>query len=500
MDDDTFTTPPIRASETPAAENDAPTRNFAPLPSLRPVRQPAWRRALAGLVAVAAVIALVAGITGALSLTGHLRGVRATASARGASATQTAQSQRGQAGPAQPQIAGIAFTSPNDGWIAFNQTDGGGVFYHYVDGKLTKAFTVPNVGFTSMTLWPLAPNNMWALLSGGGGAYHYDGSHWTRQRFPAPPNSEGVNGPFAMTMISPTQGWAVGDTFIWYLGAQILTQVFYHYDGSAWRIDPADSQASAGTPGGSATPTPSNSQFYSSDQIQLTGISATPSGDAWATGYIQTQDQNGDPSTTTGYIYHRVNGVWRLAQTLPRYELDGIQMTGPASGWIMGKTVERKKVITTVPLTVTSEAAVVLGWNGSRWSPAAIPQPPQSQPSLTFSQIAASSPSNVWICAISNGSSYTINSPYASDNGYLLHYDGARWSSVSLPQIPFINPAHDPTTVNTVSFSYISPTPSGDLWIAGALWAQNQGQSGRSYYLLYHYVHGQWREVPTPNP
>lgn len=81
---------------------------------------------------------------------------------------------------------------------------------------------------------------------------------------------------------------------------------FFHYDGSAWRSEPADASATMG----SVTNVPAGAQYYG----PITGISATPGGDAWATGYLQTQDQNGNMTSVSGFSYHRSGGVWRVTR------------------------------------------------------------------------------------------------------------------------------------------------------------------------------------------
>lgn len=489
------------ASQTKAG---APERHFAPLPSLATARrQPGWRRALMGGAAVAAVVALMAGITGVMSLTGRLSGTR---SASHAKATAAAATQTAQVGPfvsQPPRVAGMAFDSSTDGWVVMEEMSGNSSnswLYHYANGKYTQTATPASWGLYDAQLWSFAPDNLWVFAGAGGSVYHYDGHGWTQQTFPAPRDAESPSTPSVMTMVSPTQGWAVGNTFVGPVGAQTLIQVFYHYDGSTWRIDPADSQASKGAPSGSPTPTPQGDQaiYSGNDQIQLTAISATPGGDVWATGYLQIQDENGNISSTTGYLYHRANGVWRVAQVMRNTELDGILMTGANSGWITGRTITSKKVITTVPITTTRVTPIVLSWDGARWSQAAIPQPDQTQSGMTFTQIAADSPSNVWIIGSSNG--MTVNTgPYAGDNTYLIHFDGARWSHVSLPQVAAINPSHDISITNQVAFNNLAAAPSGDLWLAGGLSVNGGGSGNYQWYsLLYRYSGGQWVNVQLP--
>ena len=173
-------------------------------------------------------------------------------------------------------------------------------------------------------------------------------------------------------------------------------------------------------------------------------------------------------------------------------------MSDSASGWIIGQHVQVIRAGGNVaPYTVTRTTPIAIRWDGARWASAAIPQPDQTQSEMTLNRVVATSSSNVWIAGAPNGTTYTAGSPYASDNSYLIHFDGARWSPVPLPQIAAINPNHDISAVNQVSFDLAAPTPSDDLWIAGGL---TIGANTSSQYvpLIYHYTGGQWVNVPLP--
>ena len=496
MDDEHASATPSPATETSSAGASKPT--FAPLPALTPAhRHPAWRRALTSAAAVGVAAALIASIVGAMSLTGHLRGASQNTSSRTLSATFTIQTaQAGQATAAsQYQITALSMDSPTDGWaIEVNEMGNmnAAIVLHIVNGSVIQQTTLASFFGSQANLRALSPTDVWVTFSQGTFFYHYNGQAWTQAHLPAPADAAG--NPVSLEMFhmrSPTEGWAIAS----YTPGSSATSAgpinrlaFYRYDGTAWRMEPAEKAA---TVGGSV---PTGNGAYA---VQFTGMSATPGGDVWATGYLQTQDANGNPSSTTGYIYHRVAGVWRLAQTLPDDQFAGITMTGPGSGWIIGQSVKVVQTGGNIPYKVTQTEPIALEWNGARWSPAAIPQPDQTQQGMQLNQIAAASPANVWAVGSANGTSYTAGSSFASDSTYLIHYDGSRWSRASLPQIAAINPTHDPTVINQVSFQTIALTPSGDLWMAGNLWV-GPNTINQYFPLLYHSSAGQWDSVPLP--
>jgi anti-sigma factor RsiW len=505
MDDEQISaTPSTQTSDAPittATGSGASTRNFAPLPALKPDRQMGWRRALTGLVAVAVVIALLGSITGVMALTGHLRGAQTTtASKLDASATQTAQA----ATPTFPpdyQITALSMDSATDGWaVLCNMTGDLNTFIilHISNSVAVQQTTLKAAAIDPTILQALSPTNVWLMFSPGtDNLYHYDGSGWMLAHLPAPANAMGNSVTIlSLEMLSPTEGFAIGAYSVMESTApgtseSVSKLIFYRYDGSTWSIEPAEKAATVDN-----FRAPSTTSGYSA---QITGLSAMSGGDVWATGYLQMLDTNGNPSSTTGFIYHRQGGVWRLAQTLRDDALYGVAMTGPNSGWIIGQHVQVKQVGGNIaPYKVTTNTPIVLQWNGASWSSIAIPHPDQTQSGLTLTHINFSSPTSVWITGQPAGSSFTTNSPYASDNSYLIHYDGTHWSRVSLPQVAAINPNHDASSVTEVSFDITAPTSSGDLWIAGQLAIGTDLRSSQHAPLLYRYFGGQWTNIPLP--
>ncbi|HEX9038307.1 MAG TPA: hypothetical protein VF808_15100 [Ktedonobacterales bacterium] len=500
MDDETQHAPSLAQTSEAAS---APT--FAPLPSIKPAsRQPTWRRALTGLVAVAAVVALVGGIAGAMSITGRLHGALGGHHIN-AVATQTAQGLTQPGGGAYYQIAALSMDSATDGWavVVNEMSPTSTTILHITHGVAVKQATLPGGMSGPVTLQALSPTNVWLLFQTGGTGnfYHYDGIGWMQPILPAPANAQG-NGVAvqAYNMVSPTEGWAiisygVMQQFSPGTDGSVQKFAFYRYDGANWHIEPADQAATVAEVPGPG----SSSTSYVGESIQISAISVAPGGDAWATGWIQVGDQNGNTTTWISYIYHHMAGAWHVAQVAKDYQYTGIVMASAGRGWIIGQRIKTTRIaVTTVPYTVTSQDPVVLAWDGARWAPAAIPPLTQSQLGMQFNQLVASSPSDAWLVGPSNNTTLSANKQYASDNTYLAHFDGARWSTVALPQIAAIKSSNDVVAVSQASFNVVATTPAGDLWLAGVL-TNGTAPGDQSAPLFYYYANSQWTSLPLPN-
>ena len=462
------------------------TPNFAPLPSLKRERRPfSWRRLFTILGVILSALALVAVGVGALTVILTQRPQVAFLSAR---ATETAAvSHANQFGPPQSRILALSMDSASDGWVVEFGNAKGPAVLHIVNGAAHFQVILPVTNYGPPVLQALSSTDVWLLFTQGQSIfYHYDGHAWTPVTLPSPSDAAGSVALAQFFMRSPADGWAIGTYAV--TGESSQKVAFYHYDGSAWRGEPADPSASTG----SVTNVPNGSQSYGT----ITGISAAPGGDVWATGYLLTQDQNGNTTGVSGFIYHRSNGIW-YATKLANQELYGIAMTGPSSGWIIGANDKITQFGSDPIIYETNQTPMALRWNGARWAPTTIPTPDQAQVGLRLLTVAAASPTDVWIDGSPNSSSFTANSDLASDLDYLIHYDGAHWTRVSLPPVAALNPNHDATTFNTASFPNIAPAGAGGLWVAGGLTVQ-QGQTGSYRPLLYSYLGGQWTNIPLP--
>ena len=115
--------------------------------------------------------------------------------------------------------------SPDDAWFAGSDHTVGTTIFHYIDGKWSTSESSLNQYLT--TLHMISPNEGWAIgrvdiyvnnvVQTKAAMARYDGTRWVRtpQETPLPYISQA-------SMISPTEGWAVG-------GA-----TFYHYQNGGW--------------------------------------------------------------------------------------------------------------------------------------------------------------------------------------------------------------------------------------------------------------------------
>jgi hypothetical protein len=166
----------------------------------------------------------------------------------------------------------VAGASPHNLWAVGDWTNKAGVIETLVEHWNGAAWTIvkapsPDPVVNSLGgVTVIAPNDVWAVGYDGLGdeqidglALHWNGSKWTQVGMPTPP---GMNVPrlASVAASSPHSVWAAG----WGVGPG-YQNVIEHWNGTAWSVWPA--------------PNPS---FPVWDV--LNGVTALPSGDAWAVG------------------------------------------------------------------------------------------------------------------------------------------------------------------------------------------------------------------------
>jgi anti-sigma factor RsiW len=486
VDDETQT--PLMQSG--ANNNPSAQPGFAPVPAIRSLRQPQtpWRRALSGLLAVAAVAALIAGVTSALNLTGRLGAAHPTESAH-ASATTTNQSdQSGQANfPSASDygISSLSMDSATDGWAAVYSKDPSQcIILHITNSSVIKQATlvIPNVSCDYATIQALAPTDVWLVSSNlfgepSGVLYHYDGAGWRLVSLPAPANVAVQHfQPIALQMHSPTDGVVIGE-YDTVNSQGVAGYIYYHYDGSVWRIE--------------RTVNSSNGTVYT--------ISATPDGDTWAAGAVQPTDASNSAGATT--VYHRVNDAWQVSRQLTNFYVADVTMASPSVGWMVGSS--DGTTLNSSGGTDGYEYPAVFAWDGVRWSEITLPGIPQDRSQdtdVTLSEIAAASPTNAWVLGTVSNTLPPAIVPYASETSFLDHFDGRTWTQVALPNIVAYSPPNSITSTNAVAFDKVVTAPNGDLWIMG-VWGIGSWTSAYispSAPLLYRFSGGQWHRIMLP--
>jgi hypothetical protein len=486
-----------RMSETPepqerggdkAAPDRTQDRKMAAIPSLRPAPQRIGQRAwTVGFSATAVAVALIV-IAVTLFASRPHSGVAQTAAH--VSATQTAGAHGAAGTAAGGPIVAISMDSPTDGWAIGDATgqQAGPVqtsvvaLYHYngsqwrLSQQIQGFPTYMGTGANPSTLKMLSATDGWAF-GGSGHVLHYDGTAW-RSVTISPAGGEQVLQLLALDMVSPTQGLAAAR-----LGTSSPQGAlgFLRFDGQQWSVEQGIISSLPG---------------LDMNTLTITGISATPGGDVWAVGWAyafasQSASQTSVPQV--GLIFHRANGVWRLAselnqptasvQIIPR----DLLMLGPDTGWIVGDTDQTTTAteIGGATTTLTTTHALLLHYDGARWTQVSAPFATPTT-SDRLQGIVATGPDSIWVTVQSNASA--VLSSGVQFSGDFLHYDGTTWSEVT--------PSPTLKGVTSAWITAASPALDGTLWaVGGAELVQNQHGSVGPFFCLY--ANGAWGVV-TP--
>lgn len=119
----------------------------------------------------------------------------------------------------------------------------------------------------------------------------------------------------------------------------------------------------------------------------------------------------------------------------------------------------------------SSTGAVVMRWNGSRWSEVAAPAPDGASSALDA--IAAVSARDIW--AVGSAGPHPL----------ILHWDGAVWSQVQ--------PA--PLTAYSSQLSALAVVAPDDVWAVGNAW---QTASGTPHAIAERWDGHSWKTAPAP--
>ncbi len=451
----------------------APSREVATPPTLRPGRQQ-WKAGL-GAAAVALVVIVIAATL--FSMRSHLSPVKTT----GAAATQTTQ------GHAGGSVTAISMDSPTDGWAIGRPdasivppTPSGGsagaaassaIFYHFngsawVQAALVHGFDPTGAGDAfGVYIKMLSPTDGWAF-DGGAHLLRYDGTAW-RAATIGLSGSEQVVYVQTLTMISPTDGWAAARVNGGAAGTGTVS--FLRYDGQRWTLDKSDL----------ALPSAVDASL-----LTITGISETTGGDVWATSAPV-------PAGTAGValVFHRVNGVWRVAATLRGAQTGttisptGIYMSSPTSGWIIGVAYQ---YTTSSEGTTTTGRALLLRYDGASWKPVSAPLAAVAE-GASLQQIVAMGPNDIWV---SGSAGHTEMASGLQLSSLLLRYDGQTWTSVT----PNVAPTNG--TTKTAIVTNISVSSDGALWMVGGTSVMSGNQTSAAP-LFWRYRDGAWSAAPV---
>jgi hypothetical protein len=279
----------------------------------------------------------------------------------------------------------------------------------------------------------------------------------------------------AVTAISPTDIWAVGDQ-----QPSGETTLIEHWNGSAWSVAPSPNQGA---------------------DNQLNGVSAVSSSDVWAVG---------QEASSASLIEHWNGTAWSIMPSPnpsgSQIMLDSVAAVASNDVWAVGQADEQ----------------LIEHWNGSSWSIVSSPVPPFTSGDKDLG-VTAISATDVWAVGQAgwntltenwNGTSWTnVSSPntgqssdyfngvaavssndvwavgrYAGTPGQTLieHWNGSNWAIASSP---------GPLGAQA-SLQAAAAVSTSDVWAVGYVYPSN---ASPAQTLIEHWNGATWSVVPSPN-
>jgi hypothetical protein len=269
---------------------------------------------------------------------------------------------------------------------------------------------------------------------------HWDGTVWTRIPMPAPPG-DGDAGLNALTVISPTNAWAVGFSSPNGSGYG-YRPIAANWKGHEWQVAALPNVGS-----------PSSS---------LTDVAAASADDIWAVGY-RFVDLH-----LTPLVMHLTGNGWALVDAGGTgggsAVFTSVAAAGPDDVWAAG----------------WSEAggppqALLEHWDGTAWSIVSGGDPGAAASALTA--LTALGPNDVWAVGYLDE---------ATDQTLIEHWDGSTWSIVAGE-----NPGDTFNTLRAVSAA--SPF---DIWAVGT---KLDAAADRYDTLAEHWDGTAWHAAPAPS-
>lgn len=319
----------------------------------------------------------------------------------------------------------------------------------------------------------VSPTDGWALGDATGqrsgtvqnsiALYHYDGSQWTlKQQVSDFPIYGGNNSPASLTMLSATDGWAFDEP------GHLL-----HYDGTAWR-------PSAFTTAGSQR------------ILQVLALDMVSPNEGWAAALLGSNS----PQATLGFL--RYDGQrWTVEPdiiSLPGLDMNmmtisGISVAPGGDVWAAGWAGEMVTQGTETPV------GLIFRRVDGVWRLTNKLNQPDAAVQIVPRDILMLGPDNGWIVGDTDQTTTATEiggatTSMTTTHALLLHYDGARWTQVPAPLASPTGSDH---------LQGITATGPESLWVtvqtnAGTISPNGVAISGE----FLHYDGKVWSEV-TPS-
>lgn len=372
----------------------------------------------------------------------------------------------------QTSLMAIGMSSPTDGWAMGTQIPAGhnggsgddpAYVLHFTGGRWVQAQTPIRAWITAIKM--LSPTDGWAI---GNRVYHYDGVSWREVNLPIQTQFN------AIAAVSPNDIWIAGDGT--WSGATDGNMTILHYDGKVWTW-----QA-----------TPSLGDFFS-----ITSLSMISAQEGWAIGSA-TLDGSKGWYPPTGAILHYVNGSWSLAKTLPGMNLQTISMGSATDGWAGGRLVTYSK---TGPLPEgqspdETDTPKLWRYTGNQWVEVSVPRssliPAGIQAQGQVNSITMLSATDGWMLAgLDSGLQSLDQSTTLGPD--VFHLEQGRWVQIQGLSLQQRRSAY------MTQVEFLSPD---EFWGVGSSfwWTGIPSDFGSGYTptvtpLIVHYNNGVWTFV-----
>jgi hypothetical protein len=280
---------------------------------------------------------------------------------------------------------------------------------------------------------------------------HWNGVAWSKVASPDP--GAGFDELTGVTAVSADDAWAVGygcNT----ADCNVFTTVILHWNGTKW----------------ATVPSPDPSTVLN----QLFGVTAVSADDVWAVG----SDVPDAATLLSSTLVLHWNGTTWSRVSSPTVSdasttLYGVNADSATNAWAVGNEC----VYPACPDPGITTDAVILHWNGTRWSIVSSPSPGGAN-NVLFG-VSAVTPDNAW--AVGD----TTNTFPGDTHALVEHWNGTKWSQAKAP-----NPGSSFNDLQAVSAA-----SAKDVWAAG----QQLGAALPYTTLTERWDGTAWSAVPSPN-